>query len=89
MFIQKSGKKYRDLFLFSRLSYPAKVKTAPETIIRADYITGVAVDTINDHLYWSEHKNHQIGRSDLDGSNRKVFLAVTAPIDLEIDTTHG
>ncbi|CAC5371721.1 unnamed protein product [Mytilus coruscus] len=73
----------------SRLQYPAEVKTAPEIIINTNDPTGVAVDTINDHLYWSELKSNRILRSHLNGSSTTVITSVTAPLDLELDMTNG
>lgn len=74
---------------FYRLKYPSDVNTVPETIITTDYPTGVAVDTINDHLYWCDQANNQIYRSNLDGTSTAVIANVNGPLDLELDISNG
>lgn len=48
--------------------------------------TGIAIDSKNEHLYWTNFSNGTISRADLDGLNESVILNVIAPIRLAVDT---
>ncbi|CAG2245243.1 unnamed protein product [Mytilus edulis] len=75
-----------DGFAIYRLPYRPGFRTTAEKIITAKRPAGVAVDGINDHLYWAENGGYQIYRSNLDGSNNTVIIKLSSPpLDLELD----
>ncbi|CAG2209489.1 LRP4 [Mytilus edulis] len=72
----------------SRITYPTFNDTTAEVIINTQTPAGLAVDTVNDFLYWVHH-NQIISRSNLDGSNTTNLLVANKPIDIELDITNG
>ncbi|CAC5371719.1 unnamed protein product [Mytilus coruscus] len=74
----------------SRLPYRAGFKSEQEIIIiGANNPTGVAVDSINDYLYWSEMGGDRIHRSHLNGSSTTFSIDVPAPHGLALDISNG
>lgn len=60
----------------SRLKYPFNNREVAEVIITDDIHTpdGIAIDSVNDHLYWTDTGIDKVMRSNLDGSSRTVIL---------------
>jgi DNA-binding beta-propeller fold protein YncE len=53
-------------------------------------IRGIAVDTVNDKIYWTEHVDDEIWWADLDGSNAEVAIdGLTNPHDVAVDAANG
>ncbi|MDA9774008.1 M12 family metallo-peptidase [Saprospiraceae bacterium] len=48
--------------------------------------SGIAIDSKNEHVYWTNISNGTISRADLDGLNESVVLNVISPIRLAVDT---
>lgn len=75
------------MFYAFRINYPPKTEIPAENILNNGNYFGLAVDSIHDHLYWT---NQGIFRSNLDGSNATLILDIDSDnyfagdIDLDI-----
>lgn len=68
-----------------RFPYPSKNKTI-ETIVQTDpYPVGLAVDSINDHIYLVEYPGNKLLRCNLDGSNVIVLATLRNPHVIRLD----
>lgn len=78
---------------------PSKIMTAKvdgtnrETLVENNLSTphGIAVDSIEEKIYWSDESNNKIERSGLDGANRETIINVglTSPRGIELDLNNG
>ncbi|XP_071156390.1 very low-density lipoprotein receptor-like [Mytilus edulis] len=61
-----------------------------ETIIQNSKAMGIAVDSLNDHLYWADEDRAAIKRSRLNGSSIEVILdeSLQSPVAITIDTSN-
>ncbi|CAC5419981.1 LRP5_6 [Mytilus coruscus] len=61
-----------------------------EIIIRNSKPMGIAVDSLNDHLYWADQDGAAIKRSNLNGSNIEVILdkSLQTPVAITVDTSN-
>lgn len=75
-------------YFSNRLQYRGRMKTAQVIITGANNPTGVAVDNINDHLYWAELGGDRILRSHLNGSSTKFSIDVPSPTGLALDISN-
>jgi hypothetical protein len=62
--------------LHCRVRYPSEEKSAPEVIAKTVSPTSIAVDTVDNHVYWVQYGrlNGNIIRCNLNGSNETVIL---------------
>ncbi|CAG2213049.1 unnamed protein product [Mytilus edulis] len=69
-----------------RFKYPVDDYSNPEVILNVTHPTGVAVDPIEDHLYWALYYNDTIYRSNFDGTDATIITDnVYRPLDISID----
>ncbi|XP_052101114.1 von Willebrand factor D and EGF domain-containing protein-like isoform X2 [Mytilus californianus] len=72
----------------SRFQYPTEDRSTPEVIINVNKPTGVAIDPIDDHLYWAV-KSNQIFRSNFDGTDSTIIVNnVNFPLDVDLDISN-
>lgn len=73
-----SKKKYMIIEWFNlhcRVRYPSEEKSAPEVIAKTVTPSSIAVDTVDNHVYWVQYGlNGNIIRCNLNGSNETVIL---------------
>lgn len=73
-------------FLFCRFRYPNTQKVIFETIVAAQNPNGVAFDSVNKHLYYTEYDyDGTIMRCDSDGSNATTISSERYPYLLTLD----
>lgn len=73
---------------FHRFPYPTDDRPTPEVIINVNNPTGVAIDPIDDHLYWAV-KSNKIYRSNLDGTDSTIIVNdVYFPLDIDLDISN-
>lgn|GEM_PF-2607750 len=54
------------------------------------YSCGIAVDAVNEHIYWGSTPEDRIYRADLDGTNQVPFLSGLGYVgDVDLDLVHG
>ena len=55
------------------------------------YLGGIALDTANDKLYWTQAGTHSLHRANLDGSSPETLIGsgLNAPSDLALDVAGG
>ena len=54
------------------------------------YSSGIAVDAVNEQIYWGSTPENKIYRADLDGTNQVTFLSGLGYVgDVDIDLIHG
>ncbi|MFH1936425.1 MAG: DUF5050 domain-containing protein, partial [Bacteroidota bacterium] len=54
------------------------------------YSSGIAVDAVNEHIYWGSTPENKIFRANLDGTNQVTFLSGLGYVgDVDIDLIHG
>ncbi|WP_186756552.1 MBG domain-containing protein [Echinicola salinicaeni] len=57
-----------------------------ETIVSGAEATGIALDLVNNKIYWTQYNNHKIARASLDGSNvEDVVASADAPTGVWVD----
>lgn len=77
------------VILIYRINYPSIDKTPAEVIIIGSYPSGIAVDSINDHLYWTDIGRGSIFRSNIDGLNTITILNNIYSLVIELDIRNG
>ncbi|XP_076104146.1 von Willebrand factor D and EGF domain-containing protein-like [Mytilus galloprovincialis] len=77
----------------SRIKYQSSNNGTVEVIITEDIMTpdGIAIDSVNDHLYWTDTGIDKVMRSNLDGSVRTVILDtdLQEPRAIVLDTSNS
>ncbi|XP_076087726.1 vitellogenin receptor-like [Mytilus galloprovincialis] len=68
-----------------RFRYPSEKVYNLETVTAADKPTGLAIDPVNNHLYWTEQFKGNLYRSNLDGSDKTLILQDDIIFALTID----
>ncbi|VDI79964.1 Hypothetical predicted protein [Mytilus galloprovincialis] len=63
-----------NVHFFCRIRYPSNESNLVETVVRSANPTGIALDQIENHLYWTESLPSNIFRCNLDGSEVTVKL---------------
>ena len=73
--------------------------SSPETLVNnarrihhgGVYLGGIALDTANDKLYWTQANTHSLHRANLDGSSPETLIGsgLNAPSDLALDVVGG
>lgn len=76
---------YPCVLFFSRFPYPNNQNGQLEFVVSANGPMGIAFDSVNHHLYWTEVGNGQIMRCNADGSNKKTIFYETQPGVLSIN----
>ncbi|VDI19337.1 Hypothetical predicted protein, partial [Mytilus galloprovincialis] len=68
-----------------RFPYPSNQKIQFETVVSSRNPLGLAFDSVNHHLYWTDDVEGRIMRCNADGSNKTTVLVETEPAALTID----
>lgn len=69
-----------------RFPYPINHTVLLETIVTTIYPVGIAFDSVNGHIYWTEtHNPGKIMRCNSDGSNVTIIVYETKPTALTLD----
>lgn len=75
--------------LFLRLRYPSENVSTLETIVTVTSPIIIAIDQINEHLYWTESNSiERIRRCKTDGTNRVTIHSERGIWGLAIDLTN-
>ena len=55
------------------------------------YLGGIAIDTANDKIYWTQATSHSLHRADLDGTSQETIISsgLNAPADVALDVAGG
>ncbi|VDI59316.1 Hypothetical predicted protein [Mytilus galloprovincialis] len=56
-----------------------------ETVVHTIKPVGIAFDSVNNHVYWTEHSHGKIMRCNADGSNVTIILNETEPSAITLD----
>lgn len=68
-----------------RFPYPINQTIKVETVVLANNPVGIAFDSINRHLFWTEDHAGKIMRCNTNGSNKTTIHTEIAPSALTID----
>ncbi|XP_063400360.1 very low-density lipoprotein receptor-like [Mytilus trossulus] len=71
-----------------RFAYPSKNRTLQRVIQSLSYPSGIAVDSTNDHIYWTADFAHILSRCNMDGSNVIVLSTLSYPFVIRLDLTN-
>ncbi|CAC5424407.1 unnamed protein product [Mytilus coruscus] len=71
-----------------RFAYPSNNRTLQTVVQLLSSPSGIAVDSINDHLYWVDPGQNKLSRCNLDGSNVTVLLTLSNPWVIRLDITY-
>lgn len=75
--------------LFLRLRYPSENVSTLETIVTVTRPITIAIDQINEHLYWIDGNSiNIIRRCKTDGTNQVTILSESGIWGLAIDLTN-
>lgn len=70
-----------------RFPYPSDNTTLQTIVHSVSYPSGIAVDSINDHLYWVDYNYNKLSRCTLDGRNVTVLSTLSNPWVIRLDVT--
>ncbi|XP_052067599.1 vitellogenin receptor-like [Mytilus californianus] len=77
-----------DYNAITRFQYPSK-NQALQTVVQTGVNTkGLAIDSANNHLYWSDNDNYTVSRCNLDGTHVTVLTTLTHPFVIRLDVTN-
>ncbi|CAC5377277.1 LRP2 [Mytilus coruscus] len=71
-----------------RFPYPSNNTTLQTVVQSLSNPTGLAVDSANDHIYWTDDGTYRLSRCNLDGSNATMLSTFIDPWVIRLDVTN-
>lgn len=68
-----------------RFQYPSKNRVLQTVVQTGVSPAGLAIDSANNHLYWSDHDEQTVSRCNLDGTHVTVLTTLATPYVIRLD----
>ncbi|XP_052067593.1 low-density lipoprotein receptor-related protein 6-like [Mytilus californianus] len=78
-----------NIYDIARFPYPSENRTLQTIVQTEQYPIGIAVDSANGHIYWTDISTHELSRCVLDGTNVTIISTISNSWAIRLDVTKG
>ncbi|CAC5389511.1 unnamed protein product [Mytilus coruscus] len=77
-----------NIYDIARFPYPSENRTLQTIVQTEQYPIGIAVDSANGHIYWTDISTHKLSRCVLDGTNVTIISTISNSWAIRLDVTN-